>query len=224
MGALGARAADHPGRHHPRQPAPHALPALCGARRWARASGTSTAASTSTTGWDTAPCSWGTPIRPSSRRSRSRSRSGTHYGACHELEVEWAEWITRLIPSAEMVRFTMSGTEATHLALRLARAYTGRPKVVKFTGHFHGWHDGVSAGVNPPFDVPMSAGIPGAVLGEILLAPPNDIGAVEQLLNEPERHRRRHPRAQRRPGRRLPDRPRVPEGPATAHAGSAARC
>src|SRR5262245_60370477 len=76
----------------------------------------------------------------------------------------------------------MSGTEATHLALRLARAYTGRPKVVKFTGHFHGWHDGVSAGVNPPFEVPMSAGIPGAVLGEILLAPPNDIGALEQLL------------------------------------------
>ena len=107
---------------------------------------------------------------------------GTHYGACHDLEVEWAEWITRLIPSAELVRFTMSGTEATHLALRLARAYTGRPKVVKFTGHFHGWHDGVSSGVNPPFDVPMSAGIPGAVLGEVLLAPPNDIAAVEQLL------------------------------------------
>jgi glutamate-1-semialdehyde 2,1-aminomutase len=107
---------------------------------------------------------------------------GTHYGACHELEVEWAEWITRLIPSAELVRFTMSGTEATHLALRLARAYTGRPKVLKFTGHFHGWHDGVSAGVNPPFDVPMSAGIPGGVLGEVLLAPPNDIDAVEQLL------------------------------------------
>jgi glutamate-1-semialdehyde 2,1-aminomutase len=107
---------------------------------------------------------------------------GTHHGACHTLEVEWAEWITQLVPSAELVRFTMSGTEATHLALRLARAYTGRPKVVKFTGHFHGWHDGVSAGVNPPFDVPMSAGIPGAVLGEVLLAPPNDIGAVERLL------------------------------------------
>ena len=107
---------------------------------------------------------------------------GTHFGACHDLEVEWAEWITRLIPSAELVRFTMSGTEATHLALRLARAYTGRPKVVKFTGHFHGWHDGVSSGVNPPFDVPMSAGIPGAVLGEVLLSPPNDIAALEQLL------------------------------------------
>ncbi len=107
---------------------------------------------------------------------------GTHYGACHELEVEWAEWISRLVPSAEQVRFTMSGTEATHLALRLARAATGRPKVVKFTGHFHGWHDGVVPGVNPPYEVPMSAGVPGAVLGEVLLAPQDDAPALERLL------------------------------------------
>ena len=107
---------------------------------------------------------------------------GTHLGACPELEVEWAEWIARLVPSAELVRFTMSGTEATHLALRLARAATGRPKVVKFTGHFHGWHDGVSAGVTPPYEIPMSAGIPGPVLGEVLLSPPNDLAAIERLL------------------------------------------
>jgi glutamate-1-semialdehyde 2,1-aminomutase len=107
---------------------------------------------------------------------------GTHYGACHELEVEWAEWITRIVPSAELVRFTMTGTEATHLAIRLARAATGQPKLVKFTGHFHGWADGVSAGVNPPYEVPMSAGIPGPVLGEVLLAPANDIGALERLV------------------------------------------
>ena len=107
---------------------------------------------------------------------------GTHYGACHKLEVEWADWITKLIPSAEMVRFTMSGTEATHLAIRLARAYSGRPKLVKFTGHFHGWADGVATGVNPPFEIPMSAGIPGPVLGEVLLSPPNDIGALERLV------------------------------------------
>jgi glutamate-1-semialdehyde 2,1-aminomutase len=108
---------------------------------------------------------------------------GTHYGACQELEIEWAEWITRLIPSAEMVRFTMSGTEATHLALRLARAATGRPKIVKFTAHFHGWHDGVYASVSPPYEIPMSAGIPGAVLGETLAVPPNDIGALERLFH-----------------------------------------
>jgi len=107
---------------------------------------------------------------------------GTHYGACHELEVAWAEWIQRLVPSAELVRFTMSGTEATHLAIRLARAFTGRPRVVKFTGHFHGWHDGVAAGVQPPYEIPLSAGIPGAALEEVLLCPPNDLGALERLL------------------------------------------
>ena len=56
--------------------------------------------------------------------------------------MRWAELVNELIPSAELVRFTMSGTEATHLAMRVARAFTGRPKIVKFAGHFHGWHDG----------------------------------------------------------------------------------
>jgi len=96
--------------------------------------------------------------------------------------VRWAELVCKLIPSAEMVRFTMSGTEATHLAMRIARAYTGRPKVVKFHGHFHGWHDGVVAAVNPPFDVPMSSGVPTPVLDQLLLCPPNDIKVVEGLL------------------------------------------
>ena len=113
---------------------------------------------------------------------QAQAARGTHLGACHELEVRWAELISRLIPSAEMVRFTMSGTEATHLAMRIARAYTGRSKVVKFHGHFHGWADGVVAGVNPPFDVPMSAGVPAGVLEQVLLCPPNDIKAVEGLL------------------------------------------
>jgi glutamate-1-semialdehyde 2,1-aminomutase len=107
---------------------------------------------------------------------------GTHYGACHELEVRWAELVQRLTPSAERVRFTNSGTEATHLALRLARAHTGKPKVVKFEGHFHGWHDYVLAGVKPPYDVPMSAGIPGESLAQVILCPPNDLVALEAIL------------------------------------------
>jgi len=114
---------------------------------------------------------------------QEQAARGTHFGACHELEVRWAELVTRLVPSAEMVRFTMSGTEATHLGLRIARAYTGRSRVVKFQGHFHGWHDGVVAAVNPPYDVPMSAGVPAATLDQLLLAPPNDIKAVETLLD-----------------------------------------
>lgn len=82
---------------------------------------------------------------------------GTHFGGCHELEVRWAELVCELVPSAERVRFTSSGTEATLLALRAARAFTGRSRVVKFEGHFHGWHDEAmghfyrprSAGFNP---------------------------------------------------------------------------
>src|SRR3989442_4186075 len=76
----------------------------------------------------------------------------------------------------------MSGTEATHLAMRIARAYTGRSRIVKLAGHFHGWHDGAVAAVNPPYDVPMSAGVPGATLDQIVICPPNDIKAVQQAL------------------------------------------
>ena len=113
---------------------------------------------------------------------QAQAARGTHLGASHELEVRWAELITKLVPSAEMVRFTMSGTEATHLALRIARAYTGRTKIVKFAGHFHGWHDGVVGAVNPPYDVPMSAGVPTAIIEQALVCPPNDIKAVETVL------------------------------------------
>jgi len=107
---------------------------------------------------------------------------GTHLGACHELEVRWAELVNQLVPCAELTRFTMSGTEATHLALRIARAFTGRPRILKFTGHFHGWHDGVAIGVNPPYDVPLSSGVPGATLDQVITCPPNDIKAAETIL------------------------------------------
>ncbi|MBI1734141.1 MAG: aspartate aminotransferase family protein [Candidatus Rokubacteria bacterium] len=107
---------------------------------------------------------------------------GTHLGASHEPEIRWAELVNRLVPCADLTRFTMSGTEATHLALRLARAYTGRGRIVKLSGHFHGWHDGVVAGVNPPYDVPMSAGVPGAMLEQVVVCPPNDVKAIEVVL------------------------------------------
>src|ERR687885_1034810 len=109
--------------------------------------------------------------------------NGTHYGACHELEVAWAEQIATLVPSAEWVRFTMSGTEATMLALRDARAYTGREKVIRFAGHFHGWHDYAMAGYQPPFDTPTSTGVPKAVAESMLVAYPNNIDSVRQLLD-----------------------------------------
>ena len=113
---------------------------------------------------------------------REQVGRGTHLGASHELEIRWAELVNRLIPCAVMTRFTMSGTEATHLALRVARAFTGRPRIVKLAGHFHGWHDGVVSAVNPPFEVPLSAGVPSATLDQVAICPPNDVKAVETAL------------------------------------------
>jgi glutamate-1-semialdehyde 2,1-aminomutase len=106
----------------------------------------------------------------------AQAARGTHYGASHELEIEWAELIHQMVPSAERVRFTSSGTEATHLALRLARAFTGKNKVVRFAGHFHGWHDHVS------FPPGGAAGIIPGIIEETLFADPNDIPCVEKLL------------------------------------------
>src|SRR5207344_3371383 len=77
---------------------------------------------------------------------------GTHYGSSHELEVRWAELVCELTPCAERVRFTASGTEASHMAIRLARAFTGKDKIVRFVGHFHGWHDAVAAGATSHYD------------------------------------------------------------------------
>src|SRR5437764_13191385 len=63
----------------------------------------------------------------------------THPGACHELEIEWGRWVQRLVPSAQRLRFTASGTEATLMAIRLARLFTVRQRVLMFTGHFLVW-------------------------------------------------------------------------------------
>ena len=102
---------------------------------------------------------------------------GTHLGASHEIEIRWAEAVTKLIPSAEKLRFTSSGTEATLMALRLARAYTGKSKVIKFNDHFHGWHDYVLAGAGR-----AAAGIPAATWSSMIVLEPNDIGLVELTL------------------------------------------
>lgn len=109
---------------------------------------------------------------------------GTHFGSNHELEIRWGQAVQRLIPSAERVRFTSSGTEATLLALRLARAYTGRQKIVRFLGHFHGWHDHMAFGVYSRFDGSPSPGVVPGIASEVLLAPPSDVEATRKLLEE----------------------------------------
>src|SRR5438105_12420523 len=107
---------------------------------------------------------------------------GTHYGGSHPLEVEWGELIQRIVPSAERVKFTQSGTEATMLAVRLARAYTGRQKFLKFQGHFHGWSDAMTAGFHAPFDVPSSVGITRSILESVIVAP-TDLAEVDRILS-----------------------------------------
>jgi len=110
--------------------------------------------------------------------------NGSHFGTDHPLHIEWAEWVCRLIPSAERVRFVNSGTEATALALRIARGFSGRPKIVRFEGHFHGWHDEVMHGFSPPFDADGSLGIPATVRANLVALPAGDLDAVTRVLGQ----------------------------------------
>jgi glutamate-1-semialdehyde 2,1-aminomutase len=107
---------------------------------------------------------------------------------------EVARKITELVPCAELVRFTGSGTETTWHAIRTARAFTGKDIVVKFEGHFHGYHDYLGYSAWPPLDVagPVEAptpfvesgGVPEALTQFVIVLPWNDIGAVERTLRE----------------------------------------
>jgi glutamate-1-semialdehyde 2,1-aminomutase len=111
--------------------------------------------------------------------------SGTSFGAPTGLEVRMAELITRLVPSVEMVRMVNSGTEATMSAIRLARAYTGREKIIKFEGCYHGHADAflIKAGSGAmTMSVPDSPGVPSAVAALTLTARFNNLESVAALL------------------------------------------
>ena len=107
---------------------------------------------------------------------------GTHYGANHALETRWAELVKSMVPSAEMLRFTNSGTEATLMALRVARAATGRTKLLRLRGHFHGWHDHMAFGVTGHFDGTPTPGILEALTDNVVLADPNDEAGLRALM------------------------------------------
>lgn len=109
----------------------------------------------------------------------------THPGACHELEIEWAEWVRKLVPSSEMVRFTNSGTEATLMALRIARIVSGKTKIIKFIGHFHGWHDALIPGAEPPHDTGdyHTPGVTDGVFDDLVFVPPNDLAALSNAID-----------------------------------------
>ena len=118
---------------------------------------------------------------------------GSHFASATTAEVEAAERFRRMVPSSEVVRFTNTGSEATMLALRLARAYTGRTKFLKFEGHYHGWYDPflLNAHGHPPEQlgqvenpsrIPDSQGIPSATFDDVVLAPWNDISILERVM------------------------------------------
>jgi len=113
---------------------------------------------------------------------RAQVLKGTHFSAGHEGEIEWAEKIVQLVPSAEQVRFTASGTESTLLAMRVARGYTGKKTILKFEGHFHGWQDYALKGEKPPFESTTIPGIPGDTLGTVSVVPSNELDMLEERL------------------------------------------
>ena len=115
----------------------------------------------------------------------SRQAAMPHiYGAQHALEPEVATQVQRAVPCAERVAFTSSGSEAVQLALRLARGFSGRQKVLKFEGHYHGWMDSVLLGYRAPLDGLGSRGQVANAPDNVIIAPWNDAGAVERLFAE----------------------------------------
>ena len=130
--------------------------------------------------------SWGPAIlghaHPDAVRAvQETARHGLSFGAPTEAEIEMAETLCRLLPSLELVRLVSSGTEATMTALRLARGYTGRSKIVKFEGCYHGHGDSllVKAGSGAlTFGQPSSAGVPPSIAGETVVLSYNDLDEV----------------------------------------------
>ncbi|MCJ7490827.1 MAG: glutamate-1-semialdehyde 2,1-aminomutase [Dehalococcoidia bacterium] len=136
-------------------------------------------------------CSWGPLILGHAHPAvveavRRAAERGTSYGAPTEAEADLAQLIVEAMPSIELLRFVNSGTEATMSALRLARAFTGRDKIVKFEGCYHGHADGllVQAGSGvATLGLPDSPGVPASYAQETLVARFNDVPSVEALFD-----------------------------------------
>ena len=135
-------------------------------------------------------CCWGALILGHSHPQvvhaiKRAAEQGTSFGAPTELEIILAKTISTAVPSIEMIRFVNSGTEATMTALRLARAFTGRDKIVKFAGGYHGHADGllVKGGSGlATLGIPDSLGVPSSYAENTLVAPYNNVEAIEQLF------------------------------------------
>ncbi|HEY6291722.1 MAG TPA: aspartate aminotransferase family protein [Terriglobia bacterium] len=119
---------------------------------------------------------------------------GTLFAAATEIEVEVAEIIQQMVPGAERARFANTGTEAVMAAIRLARGFTGRPKFIKFEGHYHGWYDDVLVNSHPqlaaslghahdPVKIADSSGLNRRALEDTVVVPWNDLAAVERAID-----------------------------------------
>ena len=119
--------------------------------------------------------------------------TGAHFATATPVEIEVAGMIQKIVPNAERVRFANTGTEAMMAAIRLARGVTGRPKILKFEGHYHGWYDDVlvSSNVLPatvlglrsdPVKIPDSSGLNRTALDDTIVVPWNDTQALEQAI------------------------------------------
>lgn len=127
------------------------------------------------------------------RAVQEQAERGSMFGACNTLEVELAEQICSMAPCAELVRFGNSGSEAMCGAVRAARGFTGRSKVLKFEGHYHGWVDVLAVSNRPsvpeagpmesPRSCPHSLGIPPGVYADVVVCPWNEPGILRSLLN-----------------------------------------
>ena len=122
---------------------------------------------------------------------REATGHGTSLAIATPLEVKLAQTIARLMPTMEVMRFVVSGTEATMMAARTARAFTGRTKIARFEGHYHGQHDAalvsvahVAGSERRPEAAPDGAGIPQGVLDDVVVLPWNEIDLVAPLVRE----------------------------------------
>jgi glutamate-1-semialdehyde 2,1-aminomutase len=116
------------------------------------------------------------------RAIQNAAGRGIQFAAGNPAEVEWAELIQKHIPTAERVRFTGSGTEATLLAIRVARAFTGRSKLVRVKTHYHGWHDFAVSGYNDFFDGRPAPGVLPEIASNTLLVTPDDTGDLRRVI------------------------------------------
>lgn len=129
------------------------------------------------------------------QRVADYSARGQLYAGQHLGELELAEKLQALIPCAELMRFSLSGSECDHAAFRLARAVTGRPKFLRFEGHYHGWFDNVAVSIAGPSEeamgdrhhptpIPWTQGLPPRINEEFIVLPWNDLDLLEKVVDE----------------------------------------